>query len=66
MPNVDEVFDMLTSEELDHVEFGRPASFVRSVAERSGAFITAEVVAAINSVYKEIRGRLGLPDQGLE
>lgn len=58
MPNVDAIFDILTPEELDHIDAGRPAAFARSLAKRSG-LATAAVVAGFNEVYAEIRRRLG-------
>ncbi len=59
MPNVDAIFDMLTADELGHVEAGRPASFAWAFAKRSGLPVTATTIASLNEVYREIRRRLG-------
>jgi len=66
VPDVDAIFDMLTAEELDYVESGRPAAFAWFVAKRCGVPVTAAVIAGFNEVYAEIRRRLGYPVQGIE
>lgn len=59
MPNVYEIFDMLTGDELDHIEAGRSASFAWAFAKRSGLPGTAATIATLGETYREIRRRLG-------
>lgn len=59
MPDVDKIFEMLSPEELAHVEAGRPAGFAWSFAKRSRLPISVVTIAGLNEVYGEIRRRLG-------
>lgn len=53
-------FDSLSREELDDLEFGRPAKFVMSYCRRNGLNVTV-YRAVVRDLYRELRQALGFP-----